>query len=503
MRGISGFKTPFKSPWRSFRWLPWLLGSLTLVGVLALSWQPPAVAVTAHHYTDLTFPPLRDIQIPDYERYTLKNGLTVYLMEDHTLPLVKGTATFRTGERLVPGEKTGLGELMGSVLRLGGTETYSADELNLALEERAAFVETSVDIDAGTASFDALAEDLPEVFALFADVVQHPAFAPDKLDLVKNQFHGAIDRRNDDPDEIASREFRKLVYGANSPYARTYEHQTLSAISREDILDFYQASLRPERTILAIVGDFDSAEMKQLIDTTFGAWKGAEGVAPLPDPPSASQAQSGIFMINQPQLSQSTVQIGHIGGQQSYPDHAALSVMNEVLNGFGGRLFNEVRSRQGLAYVVYAFWAARFDYPGLFIGGGQTRSETTVPFIESVKREIESIRKTPVTMAELQRAKDSVLNSFVFNFQTPEQTLSRLVRYEYFGYPEDFVFQFREAVANTTAEDVLQAAQTHLKPEDLVVLVVGNEAEIQPALSTLSPDHTVTQVDITIPPRDA
>ena len=174
-----------------------------------------------------------------------------------------------------------------------------------------------------------------------------------------------------------------------------------------------------------------------------------------------------------------------------------------MLNGFGGRLFNEVRSSQGLAYVVYAFWAARYDYDGIFIGGGQTRSDATVPFIESVEQEIAAVREGPVSEDELKRAQDSVLNSFVFNFQSPEQTLSRLVRYEYYNYPQDFVFQFREAVANTTTEAIQAAAQQHLKPDDLVILVVGNAAEIQPPLSTLSPEQTVTNVDISIPAPEA
>ncbi|MDA0672232.1 MAG: insulinase family protein, partial [Cyanobacteria bacterium] len=215
--------------------------------------------------------------------------------------------------------------------------------------------------------------------------------------------------------------------------------------------------------------------------------------------PTAEQAQSGIFLVDQPQLTQSYIQLGHLGGELSNPNHPAMAVLNEVLNGFGGRLFNEVRSRQGLAYVVYAFWAARYDYPGMFIGGGQTRSEATVPFIQAVKTELAKVRTTPVPEAEVERAKDAVLNSFVFNFQSPGQTLSRLIRYEYYGYPEDFVFQFRQAVADTTPADILAAAQAQIKPEDLVVLVVGNAADINPSLETLDPDVPVTAVDITIP----
>lgn len=482
--------------------MPWLLGILTLVSVMALSWQSPAAAVTARHYTDLEFPPLSEIQIPAYERYQLPNGLVVYLMEDHELPLVSGSATFRTGERLVPGDQAGLGEIMGDAMRLGGTENYTADELNLALEQRAASVETSVDVDSGSAGFNALSEDLDEVFNIFAEVVKRPAFAPDRIEFLKNQYRGAIDRRNDNPDDIASREFRKLVYGDDSPYARTYEYSTLDNFSRDDIVAFYQASVRPDQTILAISGDIDPEQMKLLIADTFGDWE-TEATAPtLPAAPSADQAKAGMFLVDQPQLTQSYVQVGHIGGQRNAEDYPEMAVLNEVLNGFGGRLFNEVRSRQGLAYVVYAYWAANYDYDGIFIGGGQTRSDATVPFIESVKQEIAKVRQSSVSEDELNRAKDAVLNSFVFNFQSPEQTLSRLVRYEYYGYPQDFVFQFREDVANTTAAAIQAAAQQHLQPENLVVLVVGNATDIQPPLSTLTPDQQVTQVDITIPPPE-
>lgn len=490
-----------KFPRRTIRtWLGLpLLGLITLVGVLTLSWQPPAIANPARHYTELEFPPLREIQIPAYERYTLPNGLIVYLMEDHELPLVSGSATFWTGTRFEPADQVGLGSIMGDAMRLGGTTSLSPNDLNEALEQRAASVETSVDETSGSASFNALTEDLESVFGIFADVLRHPVFAQEKIDFLKNQYAGGIARRNDDPDEVASREFRKLVYGATSPYARTVEYATLDNITREDVIEFYQASIQPNQMILGIVGDFDPTQMKQLIVEQFGDWPPTAGGQTMTELPMVRQAQAGVFMVEQPQLTQSYVLLGHLGGQLNDEQHGALSVMNEVMNGFGGRLFNEVRSRQGLAYVVYAFWAPRYDYPGLFIGGGQTRSDATVPFIQSVQAEIDRIRTTPITEVELARAKDSVLNSFVFNFQDPKQTLSRLIRYEYYGYPADFVFRFQKDVANTTIAAVQAAAQSRLQPDQLVTLVVGNSAAIQPALDALSPNATVTTLDITIP----
>ncbi|MGK7877923.1 MAG: M16 family metallopeptidase [Xenococcaceae cyanobacterium] len=465
--------------------------------LLVLVLRPSAIAGTPRHYNELEFPPLPEVQLPKYERYQLDNGMVVYLVEDHQLPLVSGTAMIRTGSRLEPLEKVGLAELVGTVMRSGGTEQHPADQLNQMLEQRAAMVETGMNTTSGSASFNALSEDLETVFNLFAEVIRYPAFAPDKLELAKTQKRGGIARRNDNPGDIASREFQKLIYGHSSPYARTVEYETLDNISGEDVIGFYQKYVRPEQMILGIVGDFEPGKMKTLIEKAFGDWQPVSP-APRETVPSASQKyQSGIFFVDQPQLTQSNILLGHLGGQLDNPDYPALSVLNGVLNGFGGRLFNEVRSRQGLAYSVYGFWSGRYDYPGIFIAGGQTRSDATVPFVKSLLSEIERLRTTPITPEQLAYAKESILNSFVFKFENPSQTLSRLMRYEYFGYPKDFIFQYQRGVKATTVEDVQRVAQKYLQPDQIVTLVVGNADDIQPPLNSLGTE--VKAVDISIP----
>ncbi|MEL6551912.1 MAG: pitrilysin family protein [Cyanobacteria bacterium J06621_11] len=472
------------------------LTAATFAVLVTLSWPKPAQAIEAKPYEDLVFPPLGEIQIPDYERYELDNGLVVYLMEDHDLPLVGGSATFRTGSYLNSSEQTGLAGITGDAMRLGGTLNHSPDELNEMLEQRAASVETGIAGTSGSASFSSLTEDLTDVFELFADVIMQPAFAEDQVALIKGRTAGGIARRNDDPDDIASREFSKLIYGDQSPYARTVEYSTLDNISRDDVVSFYKGTLSPENTILGISGDFDPDAMKALIAQTLGDWE-CEDHMEITAPPPGTQQEAGVFAVDQPQLTQSSILIGHIGGELRSPYHASMAVLNEVLNGFGGRLFNEIRSRQGLAYSVYAVWSPRYDHNGLFIGGGQTRSEATVPFVNSMYQELEKVRQEPITEEELAFAKDSVLNSFVFNFQTPNQTLSRLIRYEYYDYPSDFVFTFRDELESTTIEEVLAAAQAVLDPEKLVTLIVGNRAEIAPELETLG--VSVTPLDVSIP----
>lgn len=480
---------------KRFKRLSWL-GSMAIAFLLVLTFRSPAIAQTPRPYTDITFPPLAEIKIPDYERYQLDNGMVVYLMEDHQLPLVSGTAIIRTGSRLEPANEVGLAEITGTVMRTGGTKQHPPSELNELLEQRAAIVDTSIATSSGTASFNTLKEDLEPVFDLFAQVIKEPAFDPQQIELAKTQQQGEIARRNDNPGDIASREFRKLIYGENSPYARTVEYQTLNNISREDIINFYQNYVHPEQIILGIVGDFDPKQMKALIAQKFGSWSSPKISPQVAVPPASQNKNNGIFVVEQPQLSQSNVLLGHLGGELKNPDYPALSVLNEVLNGFGGRLFNELRSRQGLAYSVYGLWQANYDYPGIFIAGGQTRSEMTVPFVKSLLTEIEQIRTNPITEEELADAKESILNSFVFKFENPSQTLSRLMTYEYYGYPKDFIFQYQKAVKATTVGDVLRVAQKFLHPEQIVTLVVGNNQQINPPLKSLGTQ--VKTVDVAI-----
>ncbi len=457
----------------------------------------PVATAAAKYYAELQFAPLPEIKLPQYERYVLRNGLVVYLMEDHELPLVSGTALIRAGSRWEGSDKVGLAGITGTVMRTGGTTKHSPDQLNEILEQRAAAVETSIGEAAASASFDALSEDVETVFGLFAEVLREPVFAQEQLDLAKTKVKGAIARRNDDPDDIASREFRKLIYGKESPYARTTEYATVDRITREDLVNFHQDFFHPNQMILGIVGDFDAKKMRSLIQAKLGDWRRNPRMIKLPLPEVSPANTGGVFMVNQPQLTQSSILVGHLGGRFDNPDYAALDVLNGVLNGFGGRLFNEVRSRQGLAYSVYGIWSPRFDYPGIFIAGGQTRSDATVQFVKALQAEIQRIQTQPITAQELAYAKESTLNSFVFNFQDPAQTLSRLMRYEYYGYPADFLFRYQKAVSATTGADVQRVAKQYLKPDNLVTLVVGNQTAIQPPLTQLAAQ--VTPIDVTIP----
>ena len=182
---------------------------------------------------------------------------------------------------------------------------------------------------------------------------------------------------------------------------------------------------------------------------------------------------------------------------RSDPDYFALIVMNRILGGgFTGRLFKNVRSREGLAYSVFGAYSANYDYPGEFYVGCQTKSESTVYAIRAMLREVEKIRESEVTDEELALAKDSFLNSFVFNFDTRGEVVNRLMTYEYYGYPADFLLQIKENVEKVSKADVIRVAKQHLQPDKVQILAVGRPQDFGDPMSSLG---TVNEIDIAIP----
>ena len=197
-------------------------------------------------------------------------------------------------------------------------------------------------------------------------------------------------------------------------------------------------------------------------------------------------------------MTQTFFHVGHLGGELRDKDYPALEVAAEILGGgFSSRLFRNVRTAHGWAYNIGAGWGAQYDHPGIFEISGSTQSMHTVDTLKAVREELEKIRASEVTDAELQTAKDKVLNGFVFHFDEPSKTLNRLLVYQYYGYPKDFIFQYQKAIAAVTKADVLRVAQKYLRPQDLTYVAVGNPADFGTPLTALG--MNVQPIDLTIP----
>ncbi|MEK7996462.1 MAG: pitrilysin family protein [Planctomycetota bacterium] len=451
----------------------------------------------ARDYTRLKYPKLQDVQVPEVERVTLANGMRLFLLEDHELPLVSISVRFRTGSAYEPAQKVGLASITGEVMRTGGTTTKTGDEIDEELESIAASVETGIGLNSGSASMSVLKQDLDTGLAILADVLRNPAFAQDKIELAKMQQRSMISRRNDDVGDIAGREFGKLIYGPDSVYARQEEYATIDNISRDDLVAFHKKFYGPNNAMLAVWGDFDTRQMIAKIEKAFEAWEKVD--LDLPKAPQVQyEFRKTVNVVRKDDVNQSNVYLGHIGGLMSDPDYFALIVMNRILGGgFTGRLFKNVRSREGLAYSVFGAYSANYDYPGEFYVGCQTKSQSTVYAIRAMIKEVQKMQEAEVTDQELALAKDSFLNSFVFNFDTKGEIVNRLMTYEYFGYPADFLQKTKQNVEKVTKADVLRVARKHLQPDKVQVLAVGRPDDFDEPLSALGP---VSEIDITIPP---
>jgi len=448
-------------------------------------------------YKDLKYPPLPLIRTPNVATFTLANGMKLYLLEDHELPVVNGIARLRVGNLFDPPEKIGLATLTGMVMRLGGTKAKTGEQLDLDLENIAASVESGIGETAGSVSFSALKENTDEVMAAFHDVLTGPEFRQDKIDLAISQMRSNISRRNDNAAGIAQREFTDIVYGKDTPYGWPIEYATLARISRGDLQAFYQRYFFPSNAILAVWGDFKTDEMKAKIEKLFGDWTAKQQPAPE-FPTVTAKATPGVFLAVKKDVTQTFLTLGELGGELRDKDYPALEIMAYILGGgFQSRLVRQVRTNMGNAYDISASWSAHYDHPGLFEIGASTKLVSTLETIRAIQQEVERMRTAEVSDAELDSAKETALNSLVFAFDTRSKTLNRMLTYEYYGYPQDFIQQYQKALAAVTRADVLRAAKEHLDPARFTIVAVGNPDMFEKPLESLG--GPVTPIDLTIP----
>ena len=466
------------------------------VVTLALALATSALLAQVDDPRRITYPPLPAFEIPKPEVVTLKNGLTLFLLEDRELPLITVNARIRTGSNYMPADREGMAQIFGQVQREGGTTSKKGDDLDDFLEARAASVETGMGGDAGTASMNCLAEDFDEVFRVFVDVLRHPAFAQDKIDLAKVRLNTSIARRNDNVGAIVGREFSRLIYGPDSPLSRIPEYATVARVTRDDLVAWHAKYYQPNNIYLGVVGDFSAAEMKAKLSKALEDWPKGPAFA-AGEIPYAKTLEPGVFFIEKSDVTQANIRVGHLGIRRDNPDYYALTVMNEVLGGgFSGRLMQHIRTEKGLAYSVFGGVGASFLYPGLFQAGMSTKLSTTAQSARALQAELASMIERPATEEELKQAKESILNSFVFNFSSRAQILDQQMTFAYYGLPADYLDRYRAAVEKVTAADVARVAKQYLHPGKMRLLVVGKSAEFDEPVSALGPAKTI---DITIP----
>ena len=421
--------------------------------------------------------------------------MVIFLQEDHELPLIDGTARIRGGSVNEPTNKTGLVDVYGEVWRTGGTKSQTGDQLDDFLEVRAAKVETGSGPDSTSISFSCLKGDLDDVFKAFVDVLQNPEFRAEKIDIAKKGEQDSISRRNDEVGEIARRESVKLAYGPNNPYASVPEYATVDAVTRQDLIDWHGKYVHPNNIILGITGDFDSTAMEAKLRAAFDSWP--KGPQIPKNHIEYSPAKPGYYLIPKEDVNQSNIRMVALGVTRDNPGYYAISVFNEAFGGgFSSRLFNDIRTKRGLAYGVGGGIGANFGHPGVLQISMGTKSQSTIEAVKAVDEDIQDLSKHPITDDEIQRAKDAILNAFIFRLDSPDKILAERMTYEYYGYPPDWLDKYQGEIKKVTAADANRVAAKYLHEDQLAVLVVGNTKDFDKPLSSLGP---VKQIDITIP----
>jgi len=474
-------------------------GASTLLACCLILLTPLAPAQQPLPWNKVQAPPLPAFTPQQPTRIQLANGMVIFLQPDHELPLITAVARIRGGSISEPATKVGLVDLYGEVWRTGGTKTETGDQMDDFLEVRAAKIEADNQSDSTSISLNCLKGDFDAVFDLYLDLLHDPEFREDKLALAKQQMYTAIARRNDDVESIVHRVALILGYGKDNPYARVPEYATVAAVTRQDLLDWHRQYVYPNNIIFGITGDFDPHAMEARLRQAFESWQKGP-VAQMPEI-RFTEPKPGYYLVNKTDVNQTTISMLDLGIERSNPDYYAVTVMNQIFGGgFSSRLFNNLRTARALAYAVGGGVGYGWNHAGLTDFVMQTKSSTTVEGITGIYGQIDDLFRDPPTAEELKRAKDDILNSFIFQFDTPEKVLREKMAYEFYHYPLDFLERYRTQVEKVTADDVEQVARKYIHKDKLAVLVVGNAADFDKPLSTLGP---VTDVDIAIPPPPA
>jgi zinc protease len=427
----------------------------------------------------------------EVSRDTLKNGMIVYMMENHELPMINASVMIRTGSIYDSQKDMAVAGLTGTVMRTGGTKSYSADSLNELLEYVAGSVESNIGQESGSASMSVMSKDLDTGLKILNEVLRYPVFDTAKINLEKSHIKEGIRRRNDRPGGIVSRELDHLIYG-DHPYGRILEWADVKDINRQNLIDYHDKYYHPNNIMIAFSGDFNSKQLSAKLDQVFGDWPRSEIKFP-PIPQVELKFIPGVFVINK-DVTQSNISEAQIGIKRDNPDRYAITLMNYVLGGgsFTSRLTSRVRSDEGLAYHVGSYFDTGSRDLGLFTAVAQTKTVSTHRVLEIFQEEFKKIRAQIAAQNEFEGARDAYLNNFVFQFDSPDEVVNRLMSLEYDGYPADYYQKYLDKVRAVTIQDMQRVAQKYLNPDSMTIVVLIDTTKVVGKLSDFGKVNYIT-----------
>ncbi len=455
------------------KFLSLLLIALVVPSLLALDQTPD-------HPKNIKYPELKT-QIPNRNDYKHKlDGATMFLVEDHSLPLINIVISARGGSYLDPQGKEGLANFTGNMLRNGGTQSLDP----VAFQERTDFLSTNIATTFTDTQFRAtlncLTGNLKESLALFFDMLQNPRFDQERMEIERKNLLEEMRKRNDDTRFMEPRYWGRLVYGEKFYSNRMSTEESIKSITADDMRAFMKRILIKGNLVISVNGDVTPAALSAALNPLLAQL--AKGQAPAAAPKDWAQAGAGLYGVQKDGVNQSRVTLGYLGLSHGNPDEGAVDVMNSILGGggFSSRITSRVRSDEGLAYSAGSTFTAGYDRPGQFAAFYQSKNESVAYALKIVLEEIKRMREQPVTESELRIAQQGMVADLLPMFDSPAATVRQFARAEMENEPVDYWKKYQEAVSKTTITSIQAIAQKYLHPDKLMILVTGDLEACKP-----------------------
>jgi zinc protease len=428
-------------------------------------------------YDELKYQPPK----PDGYRHTLKCGATVYVVENSIVPTFELTILVRSGSMYEPVDKAGLADMAGYLMRNGGVQGMTSKQLDERLAFLAGEISVSIGESRGRASLFCLTKDVDEGLGLLKKVLRTPVFDQEALTLYRGDVLSEMEQRNASASDIESREWKFLMFGdhpSTIPLRRT--EQSINSITRDDLIAFHQKYFFPKNFILAVSGDFKTAEILPKLDNLLSDWPDQQLNLPVLSEQIPSP-KPGVYMIKKEDVNQSRIRVGHAGVKRDIPDQYALMVMNDILGGggFNSRIVRRVRSDEGLAYNAGSMFERPVLYPGTFQAWFQTKHATAAFGTKLIVDEINRIRTEKCEAEIVNNSKASFISDVVNPFASKNNIVNTFADDEYTHRPDDYWQNYTKNMGAVTPDDVLAVAQKYLHPDKLVFLVIGDPEAVE------------------------
>ena len=424
-------------------------------------------------------------RFPEYKPERLDNSLEVIVHEDHELPIVSFRVMIKAGSAMDPAGKEGLANFTSNVLT-EGTETRSAREIAEAIDFVGGSLSSSAGYDASYISCDVLTKDLELALDILSDVILHPSFPGEEVERQRSQIITSIVGERDNKSAIANKNYQELLFGGH-PYSHQVNglEESVEAITRDDIAEFYETYYRPNISVMVITGDVKTGEVLESVRDALGTWKSGI-ILDLPPVEAVEPEGYRIRLIDKPDLTQSEIRVGYLGIRRNDPDYFPMLLMNYTLGGggFSSRLMASIRGEKGLTYGVNSHFSARVSR-GSFTVSTFTKTATTLETIQEILKGLEEMKRNGITPDELKDAKARYTGGFPLTIETPAQISGRILEAELYDLGEDYFFNYTTNIDHIDIDQVNALASRFLRSQDLVIVVVGNADLLRDDLKTL------------------